>query len=87
MHLSYGDDSTESYVHQLTLDCLIHGWDLARGVGGDDVLADDLVQWALDYTAPLVDVFAASGLYGTPLSVATTASAQTRLLAVLGRDG
>lgn len=87
VHLSYGDDSTESYVHQLTLDCLIHGWDLSRGVGGDDVLADDLVQWALAYTAPLVDEFAASGLYAAPLPVAGSASAQTRLLAVLGRDG
>lgn len=86
VHLSYGDDTTESYVHQLTLDCLIHGWDLARGAGQDDRMDDDLVQWALAYIAPLVDQFAASGLYAAPLEVGADASAQTRVLAVLGRS-
>lgn len=86
VHLSYGDDSTESYVDQLSLDCLIHGWDLARGTGQDERLDDDLVSWALGYTASMADAFASSGMYAAPVPVGADVSAQVRLLAVLGRD-
>lgn len=87
VHLSYGDDQTVSYCHQLTLDLLIHGWDLASGIDDSTVLPDDLVEWAYGYTKPMEPMLRASGLYGTEQEVPADAPTQTRLLALLGRQG
>jgi hypothetical protein len=35
------------------LDAAIHGWDLARAIGGDETLDDDVVAFLLAYTADL----------------------------------
>ena len=35
------------------LDAAIHGWDLARAIGADDTLDDDVVAFLLAYTADL----------------------------------
>jgi len=87
VHLSYGDDLGRSYCHQLTLDALIHGWDLASGVAGDTTMPEELVDWALKYCTPIQAVFAASGLYGRPQQTGPGANEQTVLLAMVGRTG
>jgi uncharacterized protein (TIGR03086 family) len=87
VELSYGRDTTASYADQIALDCLIHRWDLARGVGAPDALPDDLVEWALAYVTPMKDRLSASGSYGTQIDVPPEAPPQTRLLAMLGRVG
>ena len=43
VHLSYGEEQMEEYVHQLAADHLIHGWDLAAATGGDTQLDEELV--------------------------------------------
>lgn len=35
------------------LDAAIHGWDLARVIGGDETLDEDVVAFLLTYTAGL----------------------------------
>ena len=35
VHLSYGEEQLDEYVHQLAADHLIHAWDLAVATGGD----------------------------------------------------
>jgi uncharacterized protein (TIGR03086 family) len=87
VHLSYGDDSAVSYCTQMTLDALIHGWDLAVGINGPTRLSPDLVTWALKITEPMAPLLTATGLFGTPQPVLPDASEQTRLLALLGRNG
>ena len=35
VHLSYGEEQMDEYVHQLAADHLVHAWDLAAATGGD----------------------------------------------------
>ena len=85
VELSYGREKASGYCDQMSLDALIHGWDLARGIGADDTMPPALVAWAFDYASPMVDMFRASGVYGSAVEVAEDADLQTRLLALMGR--
>ncbi len=87
VHLSYGDESATNYCDQMTLDCLVHGWDLARGIKVDEVIPDELVDWAIAAVEPMQEMLTASGMFGTPLAISDKADNQTRLLAMLGRRG
>ncbi|HEX7094561.1 MAG TPA: TIGR03086 family metal-binding protein [Acidimicrobiales bacterium] len=85
VHLSYGDESSSGYLAQLTADHLVHAWDLARGIGADDTLDPELVQWAWDAMRPQEQMLRASGLFGEPVAVADDSDLQTKLLAFVGR--
>jgi len=62
----------------------VHGWDLARGTGGDERLPADAVAHVLGYVRERADEIARSGAFSPP--VPTDASdEQTQLLALLGR--
>ena len=86
VHLSYGDETAENYTSQMALDALVHGWDLACGIGADRAMPPELVSWAIEMVEPMIDSWAASGLFGSQLSVDEDADEQTRLLALLGRS-
>lgn len=86
VHLSYGDETAENYTNQMTLDALVHGWDLACGIGADRAMPRELVSWAIELVEPMHDGLVASGLFGSPLPVGADADDQTRLLALLGRS-
>jgi uncharacterized protein (TIGR03086 family) len=78
-----------------TTDSVIHTWDLARAVGADERLDDDLVSWIAGH---LDEIYA--GLPETPVSAGSThrffaapegvlppdASPQDRLLHTMGRQ-
>lgn len=85
VHVSWGDIPMAQYVTQLASDRLIHAWDLARAIGADDHLDDELVAWAYDVHAPIEDELKATGLFGPRITPPPGADLQTRLLAVLGR--
>jgi uncharacterized protein (TIGR03086 family) len=65
----------------------LHGWDLARAIGADDTIDPAVVQAVWEFTLPLADLMAASGMFGTGASgtVADDAPLQTRLLDLTGR--
>ena len=86
VHLSYGDVPAEHYVAQMTADLAVHAWDLARGIGGDENLDNALVEWVYDFTLPHADALAASGLFADLVPVPEGADAQTRLIALYGRQ-
>ncbi|WP_284574891.1 TIGR03086 family metal-binding protein [Streptomyces sp. 2P-4] len=83
--LSYGPSKAAAYCAELTADCVVHAWDLARAVGADDRLPAGLVRFALDEITPYADGLAAAGMYGPPLVPPPGADDQTRLLALTGR--
>lgn len=85
VHLSYGETPTEDYLGQMTCDFVVHSWDLARGIGADDTLDPDMVQWVDAVARPQADMLAASGLFDPPVDVAPDADPQTKLLALFGR--
>lgn len=87
VHLSYGDRPAESYCTEMAVDAVVHSWDLARGIGADDVLPPELAEFALEQVEPQTAMLAASGLFADPVPVPPGADAQTRLLGLTGRRG
>jgi len=52
-HHATGDRTGREPLSMRILDAAIHGWDLARAIGADEVLDDDVVAFLLAYTADL----------------------------------
>jgi uncharacterized protein (TIGR03086 family) len=84
VHLSYGDEGLEEYVHQLAADHLIHGWDLAVATGGDPRLDPALVAEVAAWFADREELYRAAGAVG-PRGT-SHGGAQGNLLAGAGRD-
>ena len=85
--VSYGPVPGSIYLGHRFLDVLVHGWDLAVACGKDAMLADGMVRAGLEVAEPQAGVLRASGMFGGDVAVPTGAHAQTRLLALLGRQG
>lgn len=85
VHLSSGDATGEAYVRELSADHLVHAWDLARAVGGDERLDPDLVAACADWFDEEEDRYRAAGLIGPVVAVPADADPQTALLARFGR--
>jgi uncharacterized protein (TIGR03086 family) len=85
VHLSYGETPASEYLAQMTCDFVVHAWDLARGIGADDTLDPDMVQWVDEFARPQAAMLAASGLFDPPVDVPDDADPQTKLLALFGR--
>jgi len=86
VQLSFGETSAAEYVTQVTVDTVVHTWDLARAVGVDDSLDPADVQAAIAALSPQVEAWRAGGAFGPAVPVDPDADAQTRLLGMLGRD-
>lgn len=85
VHLSYGDVPARHYAFELAADHLIHSWDLARAIGDNETLDQDLVQLLYDRMKPKERGLKSSGLFGPLIQPPPDADVQTRLLAVYGR--
>ena len=68
-------------------DLLVHQWDLARAIGADETLDDELVREVWDGISPMIPMLATSGVFGSGPSgmVTDEAPLQTRLLDAMGR--
>lgn len=68
-------------------DYAVHAWDLARGIGADDTLDPDMVQWLWDDCQPMKDGLAATGMFGEGASgtLPDDAPLQDRYLDTFGR--
>ena len=69
------------------MDVTLHSWDLARALGADEVLADELVAHVLAMLEPLEGIIGQIGVFGQGPSgsLDPAASAQSRLLDLSGR--
>lgn len=85
VHLSYGEETAENYLWQVTSDTLVHTWDLARAIGADDELGADDVQAVAAFLGPQAEAWRAAGAFAAAVPVSDDADGQTRLLALTGR--
>lgn len=67
-------------------DVLIHTWDLARAVGGDEHLDQAACEGAYSGLLPLDAMIRQPGVFGAKVEAPEGADAQTRLLSFLGRQ-
>ncbi len=86
VHISMGDVPAANYLYDMTMDLVVHSWDLARGIGGDDRLDPDLVDWVYARYESRVDDWAAAGALAPRVAVGDDVERQTKLLALFGRD-
>jgi uncharacterized protein (TIGR03086 family) len=84
VHLSYGEERIEEYVHQLAADHLVHAWDLAVATGGDARLDPEVVDAVTDWLGDRADLYRSAGLFAP--AVSTGGDAQARLIGAAGRD-
>ena len=85
VHLSYGDVPGEHYAFELGSDLLVHGWDLARGIGADGRLDPELAAFCYERWLPRAGTLRASGLFGPEVPVPADADPGTKLLGLMGR--
>jgi uncharacterized protein (TIGR03086 family) len=86
VHLSWGDEKGEEYVTQLLLDHVVHGWDLARGIGADDTMDPELVEQLYAQWKAREEMVREAGVFGDQQAIPDDADTQTKLLALFGRS-
>jgi len=77
--------SARDYLWEMTVDATVHAWDLARAIGGDEHLDSELVRRIHLEIEKDASGLVASGRYDPPVTVASSADLQTRMLALFGR--
>jgi uncharacterized protein (TIGR03086 family) len=85
VHVSFGDIPGRDYISQVLSDHVVHSWDLARGIGGDDTLNSELVEFVYAYLEPQAEAWRSAGAFGAKVEVPDEADLQTKLLALTGR--
>lgn len=86
VHLSFGDLPGGEYLDQVTSDLTIHTWDLARAVGADEHLDDDLVGAVYEFMAPQADQWRGAGVFAEAVDTPAGADLQAQLLGITGRN-
>jgi uncharacterized protein (TIGR03086 family) len=85
VHLSYGDYPAREYLKHITSFRGLRAYDLAKFIGADTTLPDDLVQGLWDEIAPSAEEWRQIGVYGPAVAVPADAPLQDRLLGLTGR--
>jgi len=86
VNLSYDRVPASAYLREQASDVIVHTWDLARAIGADEELGEQLVSAAWTVFASQKDTLQASGLFSSPVPMPEDAPLQSRLLALTGRD-
>ncbi len=69
----------------IATDLLVHTWDLARAVGGDESLPTDIVEGAYSGLKPMDAMLRQPGVFGPKVEVAPGSDVQTEFLGFVGR--
>ena len=69
----------------MCMDILVHTWDLARAVGGDETLPEDVVAASYSGLKPMDAMIRQPGIFGPKIAPAEGDDIQTEFLKFLGR--
>jgi uncharacterized protein (TIGR03086 family) len=86
VHISYGDFPASQYLQDITIQRGFSACDIARFIGADATLADDLGQGLWDITEPAADYLREIGVFRPKVQVPEDAPLQDRLLGLTGRQ-
>jgi uncharacterized protein (TIGR03086 family) len=82
----FGPMPAEQLIGQLiATDVLVHTWDLARAVGGDEQLDPAAVSGAYSGLKPMDELIRRPGVFGPKIDAPADADEQTTFLCFLGR--
>ena len=85
VHLSYGDYPAREYLRHITYFRGLRAYDLARFIGADSSLPDDLVRGLWSEIQPVAEEWRQLGVFGPAVPVPSDAPLQDRLLGLVGR--
>jgi len=86
VHCSFGDYPAREYLWQINGFRGIRAWEIAKVIGIDPTLPDDLVQGLWDELSPVAESWRAIGLFPAEIAVPADAPLIQRLLGLTGRD-
>ncbi|MGI8848504.1 MAG: hypothetical protein ACR2GX_09655 [Candidatus Dormibacteria bacterium] len=86
VHLSYGDFPAREDLKHITSFRGFRAYDIAKWIGVNTQLPDDLVQGMWDEFAPEIESWRQMGVFGPAVTVPDDAPLQDRLLGLVGRD-
>jgi hypothetical protein len=85
VHCSYGDVPMWDYFWQLNVARTIGAYDVARHIGVDDTITEELGRGMWAGTEPSAEMWRSMGIFRTPVTVSDDASWRNRFLALAGR--
>jgi hypothetical protein len=86
VHLSFGDFSARHYFWQINKFRALRAHDIAKVIGADPTLPEELVQGIWEEVSPNAEEWRAIGVFPAAVVVPEDASLQDRLLGLTGRD-
>jgi uncharacterized protein (TIGR03086 family) len=86
VHCSFGDYPARHYFWQINQFRALRAHDIAKVIGVDPTLPDELVQGIWDEVAPNAEQWRAIGIFGAAVPVPEDAPLQDRLLGLTGRE-
>ena len=86
VHCSFGDFPAREYLWQANGFRTLRAHDIARMIGADPRLPEELVQGVWDEIRPRAEEFRAIGVFGPAVPVPDDAPLQDRLVGLTGRD-
>jgi uncharacterized protein (TIGR03086 family) len=86
VHCSFGDFTAREYFWQINSFRGLRAHDIANVIGVDSTLPPELVQGLWEQISPHAEEWRAIGVFGPKVDVPETASLQSRLLGLTGRQ-
>jgi len=86
VHCSFGDFPAREYFWQINMFRGLRAWEIAKVIGVDPTLPDELVQGLWDELSPVADSYRQYGVFPPAVPVPDGAPLMQRLLGLTGRD-
>jgi hypothetical protein len=86
IHCSFGDYPARHYFWQINQFRALRAHDIAKVIGADPTLPEDLVQGIWEEISPNAEEWRAIGIFPAAIPVAQDAPLQDRLLGLTGRE-